>query len=127
MSDNTNLYLALLGAILSNSNPDHGRDGYYLAASGSVAWDDLYEAMGTTLLKHGIIDSADVEMADPSALAKMAQGIGYPPEFVAFSLGGDCTYTAKRGVEKLGWKPAYKPEHILEAAEAEVELILTNI
>lgn len=37
-----------------------------------------------------------------------------------------CTFTAKRG-EKVGWKPIYAPEHILETADAEVELILEQI
>jgi hypothetical protein len=37
-----------------------------------------------------------------------------------------CTMTAKNGAN-LGWKPLYKPEHILEAADEEVELILQNI
>jgi hypothetical protein len=34
-----------------------------------------------------------------------------------------CTFTAENGA-KIGWKPQYKPEHILEAAEEEVDLIL---
>lgn len=83
--------------------------------------------MGAALLKHGVIDDGQVELADRPALEKMAKGIGYPPEFVAFSLGGKCTYTARRGTERLGWKPTYKPEHILEDAENEVGLILANI
>lgn len=37
-----------------------------------------------------------------------------------------CTFTAQRGHE-LGWKPKYGPEHILETADEEVELILQNI
>jgi hypothetical protein len=34
-----------------------------------------------------------------------------------------CTLRAERARE-LGWKAEYPPEHILEAADAEVELIL---
>ncbi|KAK9771758.1 hypothetical protein SCAR479_11546 [Seiridium cardinale] len=124
--DNTNLYLSLLGAMLSGSNPDHGKNGYYLAASGSVVWTNLYAAMAATLLERGVIDDATIEAADHAAVEKMAQGIGYPPEFVNFALGGNCTFTAKHG-EKMGWKPTYKPEHILEDAGNEVDLILANI
>lgn len=31
------------------------------------------------------------------------------------------------GKESLGWAPNFTPEHILETAEAEVELILKHI
>ena len=37
-----------------------------------------------------------------------------------------CTFTAAHG-ESLGWKPQYAPEHILETADEEVELILQNL
>lgn len=37
-----------------------------------------------------------------------------------------CTFTAAHGKE-IGWKPQYAPEHILEDADAEVELILANL
>lgn len=36
-----------------------------------------------------------------------------------------CKFTAEHG-KKIGWKPRYAPEHILEDADAEVELILNN-
>ncbi|TKX24272.1 NAD dependent epimerase-like protein 7 [Elsinoe australis] len=35
--DNANLYIELLRAILEGENPDHGKQGFYLASSGSVA------------------------------------------------------------------------------------------
>lgn len=37
-----------------------------------------------------------------------------------------CTFTAEHG-KKIGWKPRYAPEHILEDAENEVQLILDNL
>ena len=37
-----------------------------------------------------------------------------------------CTFTAKHG-DQIGWKPQYAPEHILEAADEEVKLILGNL
>lgn len=37
-----------------------------------------------------------------------------------------CTFTAMNGA-KLGWKPLYKPEHIIETADEEVELILNHL
>ena len=33
------------------------------------------------------------------------------------------TLTARNGA-KIGWKPQYSPDHILEAADEEVEMIL---
>lgn len=37
-----------------------------------------------------------------------------------------CTFTAEHG-SKIGWKPQYPPEHIIEDAENEVQLILDNL
>lgn len=36
------------------------------------------------------------------------------------------TFTAEHG-RKIGWKPQYAPEHIIEDAENEVQLILDNL
>lgn len=37
-----------------------------------------------------------------------------------------CTFTAEHG-KKIGWKPQFAPEHILESAEEEVGLILQEL
>jgi hypothetical protein len=37
-----------------------------------------------------------------------------------------CTLTADHG-KRIGWKPQYKPSHVLEAADEEVQLILENM
>lgn len=37
-----------------------------------------------------------------------------------------CSLEPEHGIE-IGWKAKYAPEHILEAADAEVELILENL
>lgn len=34
-----------------------------------------------------------------------------------------CTFTAVHG-KQIGWQPQYPPEHILEVADGETELIL---
>lgn len=126
INDNTSLYTTILKAILSGSNPGHGKQGYYLASPGSVAWDHLYDAMAKALHRHGAIEDARVELADRAAIEKMAQGTGNPPEMVHFEVGGKCTFTAEHGYQ-LGWKPEYKAEHILDAAGDEVDLILANV
>lgn len=88
MRDNSTLYLELLRAILAGQNPGSGKHGYYLAASGSVAWLDLYEALAASLAKRGLVDDPTVEQASEEVLEKMGAALGYPKEFVPFSLGG---------------------------------------
>ncbi|KAH8596404.1 hypothetical protein B0O99DRAFT_620342 [Bisporella sp. PMI_857] len=124
--DNTNLYLSLLRSILANENPGHGKEGYYLAASGSVVWKDLYAVIAKALAKRGIVESAEVEEASADVLGKMGVALGVPAEFVPVQLGGSCTFTAARG-GVIGWKASYAPEHILKAADEEVELILNSL
>ncbi|KAI1198507.1 hypothetical protein F5X97DRAFT_299343 [Nemania serpens] len=124
--DNTSMYIELLRKILKGENASHGKNGYYLASAGSVAWDDLYAAMATALLKRGVITDDTVVKANDDELEAMGQGLGCPAALVPLMLGGKCTFTAERGSKELGWKPLYKPEHILEYADAEVDFILRN-
>ena len=86
--DNTNLYLELLRQILSGQNPGSGKLGYYLAASGSVAWADIYAAVAAALAKRGIIADATVEPATEKALTEMGAALGCPKEIVPLQLGG---------------------------------------
>lgn len=111
-----------------------------------MAWSDIYTAMAKALAKRNVVDTEHVQKVDDSALEKMAEGLGCPKEFVAVQLGGmyvnaspstelllinsltasfRCTLKADRA-SKFGWKPEYPPEHIFEAADAEVELILEH-
>ncbi|KAH7383549.1 hypothetical protein BKA64DRAFT_646731 [Cadophora sp. MPI-SDFR-AT-0126] len=126
VSDNSTLSIHILHKILSGENIASGKDGYYLASPGSVAWDDLYAAMAQALAKRNIIKSATVEQATDAHLEKMAVGIGCPKDVVVVQLGGICTFTGVHGTQ-IGWKPQYRPEHILETADAEVEMILANL
>ncbi|KAI0004719.1 hypothetical protein F4779DRAFT_633938 [Xylariaceae sp. FL0662B] len=125
--DNTTMYIELLRKILAGGNPGHGKNGYYLASSGSVAWDDLYVAMAGALAKRNVVVDDSLALANEQNRADMGKALGCPGEFVGVMLGGKCTLTARHGKEELGWKPIYSPEHILEAADAEVELILQNL
>lgn len=92
VTDNARLYVAILTKILAGDTDTlaHGRQGYYLAASGSVAWEDLYASMASALAKRGVVASAAVTLADDAALEKMARGLGdgTPKEFVRVQLGG---------------------------------------
>jgi hypothetical protein len=78
----------LLKSILRDEDLDHGKNGYYLAASGSVAWSDIYSAMAKALAKRDVIETADVNRADDAALEKMAQALECPKELVAVQIGG---------------------------------------
>ncbi|KAK1480621.1 hypothetical protein CTAM01_14287 [Colletotrichum tamarilloi] len=124
--DNTSLYLQILRSILNGEKPEYGKNGYYLAASGSVTWDDLYEAIAKALKVRNVITDERVVPADETALGKMAHGLGTESSLVQMRLAGKCTFTAKHGAQ-LGWKPQFPPEHIFEAADDEVELILQTL
>ncbi|KAF2850138.1 NAD(P)-binding protein [Plenodomus tracheiphilus IPT5] len=126
VSDTTSLYDKLLQSILSGDDIGYGKEGYYLASSGIVKWVDIYTAIAKALAKRKVIDSAEVKKADDAALKKMAKALGCPEAMVAVQLGGRCSLTADRA-SKIGWKSRYAPEHVLETADAEVELILKHL
>lgn len=88
VGDTANLYIQLLRSILAGENPSHGTHGYYLAASGSVAWADLYSAMATAMKKRGVIADAEVRAADDEALEKMGNALNVPADLVGLQLGG---------------------------------------
>ncbi|KAJ3955876.1 hypothetical protein N0V92_007590 [Colletotrichum tropicale] len=123
---NATLYLQILRSILNGDSPGSGKNGYYLASAGSVVWDDLYAAMAKALLKRGIISIDEVVQADQKAVDIMAGGMGVDASLVEMGLAGKCTFTSRHGSE-IGWKAQYPPEHILDTAEAEVDLILQNL
>ncbi|EFX03662.1 NAD dependent epimerase dehydratase family protein [Grosmannia clavigera kw1407] len=121
--DTTTLYFHLLRAILAEENPDYGKNGYYLASPGSVAWQDIYVAMAAALARWGIVDDASVKTADETALANVGAALGQPAELVRLMLGGICMFEPEHG-KSVGWTPHYPPTHILDAADDEVALIL---
>ncbi|RYP62709.1 hypothetical protein DL771_009600 [Monosporascus sp. 5C6A] len=95
-----NLYIELLRRIVSGENPGYGKNGSYLAASGSVALGDLYSAMAKSLAKRNVIKDDSVALADDEALEKKASALGVPKDLVPLDL---------------------------EASDAEVELILERL
>ncbi|KAL4901715.1 hypothetical protein BDW74DRAFT_181433 [Aspergillus multicolor] len=124
--DTTTLYAQILRQILSGTEIGYGREGFYLASSGSVAWDDIYAAFAAALYKRGVIDDDAVEMADEDALERMGRGLDLRNGNIAVQLGGNCVFTAVNG-SRIGWRAEYPPEHILEAADEEVQLILKTL
>ncbi|KAK6005820.1 hypothetical protein QM012_007462 [Aureobasidium pullulans] len=123
VGDNANLYIQILRNILSGKEQGHGKEGYYLASPGSMAWDDIYAQMAKALHQRGVVSDPQVHAADDAALEKMAAGLGCGKNLVAMQLGGKCMLTAENG-KKIGWQPQYPAEHILDALEEEVDLIL---
>ncbi|THX73550.1 NAD(P)-binding protein [Aureobasidium pullulans] len=123
--DNTALYIQLLRNIVSGRQQGYGKNGYYLASPGSVAWEDIYSGIAKAMYKRGAIHDDTVHQADGAALEEMAQGLGCDKAMVAFQLGGACLLTAKHGVE-IGWKPEYGPEHIFSSLDEEVDLIFQH-
>jgi hypothetical protein len=115
-----------LRGILSGKNIGYGQNGYYLAASGSVAWNDIYCAMAQALAQRNVIETDKVDLADDPAQEEMGKALGCPKDMVPLFLGGKCTLKAQHGHE-IGWISQYPPEHILDVADAEVDLILKHI
>ncbi|KAL7972738.1 hypothetical protein HDV63DRAFT_369991 [Trichoderma sp. SZMC 28014] len=88
--------------------------------------------MAAALAKKGIVEDERITLADDEALEAMSRGLKCPKAFVRVQLDyaiamHRCTLTPKNGADSLGWVPKFAPEHILETAEAEVELILKYI
>jgi hypothetical protein len=79
-----------------------------------------------SLAKRRVIESAEVKKADDAALEQIAQALECPKEMVIVQIGGTCTLEADWG-RRRGWKLEFKPEHIIEDADAEVELILKHL
>lgn len=86
--DNTTLYIRILHKILSGEDPGHGRNGYFLASPGSVAWDDLYAAMAAAMAKRNVVCDDTVVSANEHILEQMGEALGCQPEFVSVYVGG---------------------------------------
>lgn len=86
--DNTSLYIEILRTILGGKELGHDKSGFFLASSGSVAWDDLYTAMASALAKRNIIGDDSVVPANNSILEQMGEALGCPPQFVPVQIGG---------------------------------------
>ena len=66
-----------------------GKQGYYLPASGNVAWIDLYTAMARALARRGVVEDDEVKPATTDeVLGKMGEALGCPKELVPLQLGG---------------------------------------
>ncbi|PYI01528.1 NAD(P)-binding protein [Aspergillus sclerotiicarbonarius CBS 121057] len=124
--DTATLYLQILQKILSGEEIAHGKNGYYLASSGPIAWNEVYAAFAKALYKRKIVEDDNVHQADETSRIKMAAGLGVNSQEIQVLMGGKCLYTAKRGYE-IGWKPQYPPEHFFDVVEDEVALILEGL
>ena len=87
--DTTSLYLRMLEKITEGEDIGHGRDGYFLAASGHIAWNDLYSAMAKRMADLNVISTEAVEDADDTILERMGQALGCPKDYVSLQLGGE--------------------------------------
>ncbi|KAF3767914.1 hypothetical protein M406DRAFT_41483 [Cryphonectria parasitica EP155] len=124
--DNTSLYLDILRTILTGGDPGHGREGFFLASSGPVPWDDIYTAVAAALARRNIVADDSVVPASPEILGRMGEALDCPAEVVSLHIGGKCTFKSERG-KRIGWKTQFGPRHIIEAADDEVQLILDNL
>ncbi|PYH48098.1 uncharacterized protein BP01DRAFT_334592 [Aspergillus saccharolyticus JOP 1030-1] len=126
VADTADLYLQILRKILSGDEIGCGKKGFFLAASGNLPWNDVYDAIARALAKRSVIDDELVLDASEPVLARMGEALGVAPSAVPVVLGGNCSFTAVHGGQ-IGWMPKYPPEHFLEIADEEVELILRHL
>ncbi|PYH93097.1 hypothetical protein BO71DRAFT_450984 [Aspergillus ellipticus CBS 707.79] len=126
VADTVELYLHILRKILCGEDIGYGKNGFFLATSGSVHWNKIYGAMANSLAKRGLVDDETVRQATGTDQTKMAESLSVPSAAVPVLMGGRCFFTAEHG-RKIGWKPHYPPEHILEAADDEVAFILKGL
>lgn len=82
------MYIEILRKVLSGEDPGHGKNGFFLASSGSVAWDDLYKAMAASLAMRHIIGDDSVVPASQQITQQMGEALGVPTEFVPVQIGG---------------------------------------
>ena len=80
--------MRLLQSILSGESLGHGKDGYYLASSGSVAWSDIYASMAKALAERNVVDISEVKKADGATFDNIGQALGCPNTLVPVQIGG---------------------------------------
>jgi hypothetical protein len=74
--------------MLADENPRSGQQGYYLAASGLIAWKELYAAFASALARLGHIKDPAVHAASRKDVEDMAKGLDCPVGLVAYQLAG---------------------------------------
>lgn len=88
ISDNTNLYLRLVSQVLADNSPPSGKKGYYLAASGTIHWEDLYSAFASVLAKRGLLIDDTVRAPTDEQIEHIAAALGTEASLVPLSIGG---------------------------------------
>lgn len=88
INDTAELYAQLLRRLLASDDIPAGKNGFYLASSGPVAWLDIYSAAARALHKRGVIDSSEVGEVSDAALEKAAEVLPGGKAMVPFHMGG---------------------------------------
>lgn len=78
----------MLRMILADEDIGYGKNGYYLAASGSVGWNEIYGAFAKALVKRNVVDDETVREAGDAELEKMGKALNVPSSLVSFLIGG---------------------------------------
>ncbi|OJJ77419.1 hypothetical protein ASPBRDRAFT_70828 [Aspergillus brasiliensis CBS 101740] len=126
VADTAELYLQLLRKMLLGEKIGSGKNGYYLASSGLLAWDQIYSAISAALARRNIVDSDAVQDAREGTLDQMGQALDVEPSSVPVLLGGKCTFVSEHG-KQIGWVPQYAPEEFVRCMDEEVERILDDL
>lgn len=80
LSDLLDLYVRLVGGILSGKQLPSGEQGYYSAAAHSFNWWSVLEELATALYSRGLVESASVSEWPSDEVA--SQGLELPIPFM---------------------------------------------
>jgi hypothetical protein len=78
----------MIKAMVTDQHPGYGKQGYYLASSGKVLWDDIYASIAKALKKRGVISSCKVQDMTDGALAQIAAAQGVETSSVRVKMAG---------------------------------------
>lgn len=85
ISDTVSLYSHILTKILNEEDPPHGRNGYYLASTGPIAWEKVYAAIASALFAKGLIADEKLRPIDQRAIDRMVTALGVDNKSSALS------------------------------------------
>ncbi|KIJ60299.1 hypothetical protein HYDPIDRAFT_32419 [Hydnomerulius pinastri MD-312] len=96
--------------------------GFYFCEHGSVAWNELYAAIGRVL---GLGDSV-LRKPTGEELKHMGEALGHPVMAVPIQIAGDY-WLRGDSPRSIGWKPEYRAETLLTEAQAETDWIVKHL
>jgi len=114
INEAADFYEILFDAIISGSNPTHGREGFYILESGEYESRQISHAVGKSLFKAGKIDSDKLVPLTAEELEK---------DFMARITSANTRARGDRS-RSLGWKPSKTTEDFIGGIDAEIQILV---